>query len=180
MVSSWRELGPIQDTKLNVSEACPGNFAKYSRAPALCKLAMNGCTYIETSPPPRRHPDILCTCSLGAVRRPTHLLQCLLYVLAVLSVWSVCAWSMMMIAFNILNSSLVPLIEGLCSSNPCGFEFPPRIPSANYAKAWSTKGKCSYLTYVTLVGTWTASSRPSPPSQLGSAQNWASCQMRIF
>ena len=29
---------------------------------------------------------------------------------------------MMMIAFLILNSSLVPLIEGLCSSNPVGFE----------------------------------------------------------
>ena len=30
---------------------------------------------------------------------------------------------MMMIAFITLNSSLVPLIEGLCSSNPLEFEF---------------------------------------------------------
>jgi len=29
---------------------------------------------------------------------------------------------MMMIAFIIFNSSLIPLIEGLCSSNPWGFE----------------------------------------------------------
>ena len=30
---------------------------------------------------------------------------------------------MMMIAFISFKSSLVPLIEGLCSSNPCEFEF---------------------------------------------------------
>ena len=29
----------------------------------------------------------------------------------------------MMIAFIAFNSSSVPLIEGLCSSNPCDFEF---------------------------------------------------------
>jgi len=29
---------------------------------------------------------------------------------------------MMMIAFVTLKSSLVPLMEGVCSSNPCGFE----------------------------------------------------------
>ena len=34
-------------------------------------------------------------------------------------VWSL----MMMIAFIIINGSLVPLIEGLCSSNPLEFEF---------------------------------------------------------
>jgi len=28
-----------------------------------------------------------------------------------------------MIAFITFNSSLTPLIEGLCSSNPCDFEF---------------------------------------------------------
>jgi len=30
---------------------------------------------------------------------------------------------MMMIAFIIFNSGLVPLIEGLCKLNPCEFEF---------------------------------------------------------
>ena len=30
---------------------------------------------------------------------------------------------MMSIAFITFKSSLVPLIEGLCSSNPCEFEF---------------------------------------------------------
>ena len=29
----------------------------------------------------------------------------------------------LMIAFTILNSNLVPFLEGLCSSNPCRFEF---------------------------------------------------------
>jgi len=38
--------------------------------------------------------------------------------------------TMMMVAFITSNSSLVPWIEGLCSSNPCGFEFSvPRLRS---------------------------------------------------
>jgi len=32
-------------------------------------------------------------------------------------------WYMMMIAFIAFNSSLVPVIEGLCTSNPWEFEF---------------------------------------------------------
>jgi len=32
-------------------------------------------------------------------------------------------WNWLMIAFIIWNSYLIPLLEGLCSSNPCKFEF---------------------------------------------------------
>ena len=57
--------------------------------------------------------------------RPTGV--CFVYV------WNMCAYAYnciyickyicLMIAFITCNSNLVPLLEGLCSSNPCRFEF---------------------------------------------------------
>jgi len=39
--------------------------------------------------------------------------------------------------------------------------------TAKYARARLTNVKCSFVTYVTQDGIWTASSHPSPPPQLG-------------
>ena len=42
---------------------------------------------------------------------------------------------------------------------------PRTMPTAKYARACLKKIKCSFVTYATQDGTWTASSHPSPPSQ---------------
>jgi len=42
---------------------------------------------------------------------------------------------------------------------------PRTMPTAKYARACLKKIKCSFVTYATQDGMWTASSHPSPPSQ---------------
>jgi len=49
--------------------------------------------------------------------------------------------TMMMISFNTFNSSLVPLIEDLCGSNPCAFEFLGLRDRKVYYKTTTNRGK---------------------------------------
>ena len=61
------------------------------------------------------------------------------------------------------NTALQPCLSGRFFK--CQF---PTYATAKYARVYPTKIKCSFVTNATHDGTWTASSHPTPPSQLGS------------
>ena len=58
------------------------------------------------------------------------------------------AW--LMIAFIIWNSNLVPLLEGLCSSNPCRFEFSAfgGLPASNrQPRDWQSRALTNWASF---------------------------------